>query len=257
MKTKLRSSTAAAAMLLASLGAVLVAQPAAAQYRNGHGYPATVVAPPVIERFVLRYDDLKPGEQVRFRLVGAPGARAWLDVPGVLSAVPMAEVRPGVYLADYVVRWRDDLNVFHHAVATLQRGGQRMTAQVTLRDRDDGQGHGRDNDAPRITDLTPANGDRVGERRRTRISASFSDEGTGVDPASVVLRVDGRDVTGRARLDGDDIRYAEDLQPGRHVAELVVRDRAGNAARRSWAFNVVDRDRDDGSYGGNDHDRRW
>jgi hypothetical protein len=256
LNTKLLSSAAAAAMLLASLGAVLVAQPAAAQYRT---QPAAVVAPPVIERFVLRYDDLKPGEQVRFRLVGAPGARAWLNVPGLLRGAPMAEVRPGVYLADYVIRWRDNPSSFERAVATLQRGGQRMTAQGALRDREDGPGygHGRDNDAPRITDLTPANGDRVGERRRTRISASFSDEGTGVDPASVVPRVDGRDVTGRARFDGDDIRYAEDLQPGRHVAEVVVRDRAGNAARRSWAFNVVDRDRNDGSYGGNDHDRRW
>lgn len=257
MNTKLRSSAAAAAMLLASLGAVLVAQPAAAQHRNAHAHPAAVVAPPVIERFVLRYDDLKPGEQVRFRLVGAPGARAWLNVPGVLRAAPMAEVRPGVYLADYVIRWRDDPGSFQRAVATLQRGGQRMTAQVALRDRDEGPGHGRDNDAPRISDLMPGDGDRVGDRRWTRVSARFSDEGSGVDPASVVLRLDGRDVTARARIDGDDIRYAEDLQPGRHVAELVVRDRAGNASRRSWVFNVVERDRDYGAYGGNDNGRRW
>ena len=100
----------------------------------------------------------------------------------------------------------------------------------------------RDNRAPEIFALTPEQGDRVGDRGLTRISARFRDERSGVDLRSVTLRVDGRDVTRRARLDGDDIRYADDLRPGRHYAELVVRDRAGNLARRSWAFDVVDRD---------------
>jgi hypothetical protein len=30
----------------------------------------------------------------------------------------------------------------------------------------------------------------------------------------------------------------ENLRPGRHVAEVMVRDRAGNLARRTWAFDV-------------------
>ena len=106
-----------------------------------------------------------------------------------------------------------------------------------------GYDYGRDRDfrgdhrAPVIFDVTPDNGDRIGERGWTRIAARFGDRGTGV--AGVSLRVDGRDVTGRARVDDNDIRYAENLQPGRHFAELVVRDRAGNATRRAWTFDVV------------------
>jgi hypothetical protein len=113
----------------------------------------------------------------------------------------------------------------------------------------------RDRAAPRIFDITPAQSDRVTERGRTRISARFDDNRSGVDLRTVSLRVDGRDVTGRARLDSGEIRYADDLRPGRHVAELVVRDRAGNAARRSWTFDVVDRGRNVGYGYGND--RRW
>lgn len=260
MNTKFRSTTAAAAMLLASLGAIMVAQPAAAQHRGAHAQPAVVVAPPVIERFVLRHaDSLEPGEQIRFRLVGAAGGRAWLEVPGVLRAAAMTEIRPGIYVADYVIRRHDNPRAFERAVATLQKGGQRVAAQVDFRDGREPR-HARDDRPPQISDLTPSNGDRVGARGWTRISARFSDAGSGVDPASVVLRIDGQDVTARARVNGDDIRYAEDLPRGRHVAELLVRDRAGNATRSAWSFNVVGRDRDysayddDREYQGN---RRW
>lgn len=246
MKSTLRTGAAAVAMLLAPIGAMLVAQPASAQPRHVYVQPA-VVAPPVIERFVLRHAGrLEPGHEVRFRLVGAPGGRAWLAIPGVLRSATMTETRPGVYEAEYVVRRRDNRDAFARAVATLQSGGQRVSARVEIaRPR-----HGRDERAPQVTQLTPSHGERVGERRRTRVSARFSDEGSGVEPGSVVLRVDGRDVTDRARVDGDNIRYAENLQPGRHVAELMLRDRAGNPTRRSWTFEVVDRGRDHGYYGG-------
>ena len=124
-----------------------------------------------------------------------------------------------------------------------------------------GYGYGHDRDfrgdqrAPRIFDVTPEDGDRVGARGWTRISARFRDHGTGV--AAVWLRVDGRDVTSQARVDADDVRYAEDLRPGRHWAELVVRDRAGNTARRLWTFDVVDHGRygyDHSAYG---QPQRW
>lgn len=109
---------------------------------------------------------------------------------------------------------------------------------------DRGYGHRVEHDqrAPSIFDLTPSQAARVDERGWTNVSARFNDDRSGVDPRSVVLRVDGRNVTSRARIDGNDVKYAENLRPGRHVAELVVRDRAGNVARRSWSFNVVDRD---------------
>jgi hypothetical protein len=98
----------------------------------------------------------------------------------------------------------------------------------------------RDRQAPRILQVTPAQSQRVSDRGRTEITARFNDQGSGVAPRSVKLRVDGRDVTRQARVDYDDIRYAGNLRPGRHVAQLSVRDRAGNTTQRSWSFDVVD-----------------
>lgn len=109
-----------------------------------------------------------------------------------------------------------------------------------------------DHRAPRISDVTPSNGERVSERGRTHISARIQDQGSGIDYRSINLRVDGRDVTARTRVDNDEVRFREDLAPGRHVAELTVRDRAGNATRQTWSFDVV-RHRGE-RYGYND---RW
>lgn len=118
------------------------------------------------------------------------------------------------------------------------------------RDDRDGARHGwrdwrRDERPPTIGDLTPLPGERVGERYRMTVSARFSDYAAGIDPASVRLRIDGRDVTGASRIGPDEVRFHNNLFPGRHLAEVVVRDRAGNTARRSWQFDVVDRGRDD------------
>ena len=110
-------------------------------------------------------------------------------------------------------------------------------------DEREGWRHGgwrRDERPPVIMDLTPLPGERVGERYRMTVSARFADRFSGVDPASVRLRIDGRDVTGAARVDEDEVRFHNNLFPGRHVAEVVVRDRAGNTARRSWQFQVAD-----------------
>jgi hypothetical protein len=138
------------------------------------------------------------------------------------------------------------------AMLLVPMGALVAAGPAAAQQRDFDRGYGQrvqhDQRAPSIFGLTPSQSERVDERGRTQVAARFSDDRSGVDLRSVVLRVDGRNVTARARVDGDDIRYAENLQPGRHVAELVVRDRAGNVARRSWSFNVVDRDHH-GRYG--------
>lgn len=123
--------------------------------------------------------------------------------------------------------------------------------------RHDGWGQRRgDHRAPVITDVTPDNGSRVGDRGRTHIGARFHDRG-GSGIASVTLRVDGRDVSYRASIDGNELRYREDLAPGRHTAELVVRDRAGNATRQAWAFRVVDTDRHGWRHDGRPFAQNW
>jgi len=199
---------------------------------------------PAIERFVLHSRGrIEPGSELRFRLVGAPGADAWLDIPGVIRGVDLQETRPGVYEGTYTVRRRDDVNAFGRAVATLRSGNQRSIARVEIRGGDEvGQGPARDLQAPSISDVTPGDGVRVGDRGRVHLFARLADEGSGVDPATVRLRLDGRDVTNLARISAEEVRFRDELPNGRHTAELEVRDHAGNATRKAWSFEVVDTD---------------
>ena len=131
-------------------------------------------------------------------------------------------------------------------------------AVVSVEDNHYNRGYRQDHRAPRITDVTPNNGARVSERGRTEIAARFHDDGrSGIDRRGITLRVDGRDVTRQARIDNNDVRYREDLAPGRHHAELVVRDRAGNTTRQAWTFDVMSQHRGE-RYGSNDrYNDRW
>lgn len=193
---------------------------------------------PEIQRFVVRgANRIVPGRELRFRLVGAPGAEASVRIPGVVRDVDLTEIRPGVYRGSYTVRRADDLDAFDRAIAILRSGNQRTTARVVLEDDDDDFAR-RDAQPPQITDVTPTNGERVDDRR-TRISARISDNRSGIDTDSIRLRLDGQDVTHAARITEDRIRYRDELDRGNHTAELVVRDRAGNVTRTAWSFRVV------------------
>lgn len=240
MKSSLRSGTAAA-LLLAAFGVAGIALPAAAQ--PGHAVTRPAPAPRLqIDRAVMQSDgDIRPGRELRFRLRGDPGVEAWIEIPGV-KLVQLTEIRPGLYEGTYVVGPRDRREGFQRPKAILKQGTQNVTARVDVRSDRSGRGwEHRDREAPEIVDVSPAQGERVSERGRTRITATVSDQRSGVE--SVTLRVDGRDVSSDVRVEGNDIRYAEDLQPGRHSAELAVRDRAGNVAMRRWFFDVVERER--------------
>jgi hypothetical protein len=218
--------------------------------------PVAVAAAPTIERFVMRpMGRIEPGRELNFRLMGAPGADAWLDIPGVITGVDLAETRPGVYEGSYTVRRRDNPEAFRSAIATLRNGNVRSTAKLDMNWNGWEQNHqARDERAPQITDLMPANGERISERGRAHISAKLSDEGSGIDPASVRLRLAGRDVTADARVTEDEVNYRPDLDPGRYTAELTVRDKAGNTTSKAWTFDVADGGRDgrDGRDGGRD-----
>ena len=139
--------------------------------------------------------------QLRFRLVGAPGGDASMDIPGVIQGVDLRETRPGEYEGTYTVRQRDNPDAFRTAVATLRRGDDRVSARLEF------------NLPPQITELLPAHGDRVTARGRTHIAARITDDGGGIDPSRVRLRVNGRDVTASRTVAPADVEAATGLWP--------------------------------------------
>lgn len=256
MNPKLRS-TVAAAMLLAPVALTFIAEPAAAQQR--------VVTAPSITNMALNSDaGLSPGATLRVQVIGTPNARrASLTLGDSGITVPLRQQARGSYTGSYVVRRADRIDPMQLMTARLTFGERTYSRQFNYPtafqalamgaargDGRDGRIRDRDQRAPQITDLTPANGDRIGERGNTRISARIADEGSGIDQDAVRLRLNGRDVTADTRVTDDRVVYRDDLEPGRYRAELSVRDRAGNMTTKSWAFDVTERDRDRDRVGG-------
>jgi hypothetical protein len=247
-------TTVAAALLMAPAALTFLAQPAAAQQR--------AAAQPAITNVALNSDAaLSPGATLRLQVSATPNARAATVTLGDSGiTVPLRQQAAGSYTGSYVVRRSDRIDPTQRMTARLTFGERVYSRQFNYppafqalaagaRDEPREQARAerqaaRDQRSPDITDLTPANGERVGDRRNTRVAARLSDEGSGVDPDSVRLRLNGRDVSADARVTDDRVVFRDELEPGRYTAEVTVRDKVGNQTRKIWTFDVADRDRD-------------
>jgi hypothetical protein len=187
-----------------------------------------------IDRFsVAPVDKLEPGAELRFTLNGMPGGTAEFDIPGVVSKVPMREVRPGVYEGAYTIRRLDNLAPSKPAVATLRAGNRAVTATLA-------QSLMADAKPPVIRNLSPRDGELVARGAATSVSGTFDDAGgVGVDTKSVKLLLAGRDVTSAAQITPQFFTYRADLPAGRYPVDVSARDLAGNAVRQTWSFDVA------------------
>jgi hypothetical protein len=72
------------------------------------------------------------------------------------------------------------------------------------------------------------------------ISASYSDDESGINPASVRLTLDGLDVTAQATVSQAGVSYTslQSLVDGAHVVSLSVADNAGNLGEATWTFST-------------------
>lgn len=193
--------------------------------------PTTVLK---IDRFsVAPVDKLEPGAELRFTLNGMPGGTAEFDIPGVVSKVPMREVRPGVYEGAYTIRRLDNLAPSKPAVATLRAGNRAVTATL-------GQSLMADAKPPVIRNLSPRDGESVVRGAATSVSGTFDDAGgVGVDTKTVKVLLAGRDVTAATQITAQFFTYRADLPAGRYPVDVSARDLAGNAVRQTWSFDVA------------------
>lgn len=98
-----------------------------------------------------------------------------------------------------------------------------------------------DTTPPAITNLQPLIGSTTSDDTPT-IGAEYTDE-SGIDTGSVVLKVDGSDVTSTATVTETGVYYTPEtpLSEGTHEVYLEVRDSSGNQneAIVSWSFTVA------------------
>lgn len=209
----------------------------AASYDIPPGLGNVAVAPPPlrIERFqVVGLERVEPGAELRFSLEGPPGAVAFVDLPGIDNNVRLREVRPGRYEGSYTMRRSDNMDISAPLVATLRAGDRSVNATIAP------PPVAGDNRPPTIVNMLPREGDVVPDGPATVVSGNFEDRrGSGVDPNSVRILLSGRNVTNDTQITPQSFSYRGPLPPGRHTVDVTARDRAGNAVRRSWSFEVA------------------
>ena len=102
----------------------------------------------------------------------------------------------------------------------------------------------KDNLPPTIpsTSLQPSDGSTTTDTTPT-ISASYSDSGSGINTSSVILKLDGTDVTASATVIASGVMYTPTtaLSYATHTVSLNVSDNSTNTASKTWSFTVSPR----------------
>jgi uncharacterized membrane protein len=95
-----------------------------------------------------------------------------------------------------------------------------------------------DRDEPEIESYSPEDGETISTGTYT-ITASYTDDRTGIDKTLLVLKVNGADVTSDTEIGYSSLFYlANDLLDGENTVELTVVDQAGNSVNEKWTFYV-------------------
>jgi hypothetical protein len=202
--------------------------------------PGTVSPPavdngraPVIDSFTQNSGKwLRAGETMEAQLDGTPGGQASFRIPGLVDDVPMRETTPGHYVGAWRVPADKPMQLKSAAVIASLKVGNRTAPLIQA-----GDTVSVDAIPPRTTDLAPEDNSNVTDPQ-PNISAVFGDQGSGVDPASVRLLLNGNDVTDQATVARRFITYKPPtpLPPGMQEVELRVADMAGNRRTARWVF---------------------
>lgn len=177
---------------------------------------------------------LKAGDQITATLSGTPGGDASFSIPGVVESVSMHETSPGQYTGTYDVP--KNVNVVGAAaLGSLSRDGAsapvvQAARSITI-----------DSAAPKIADFSPGRGAST-DSDKPLIYATMSDAGgVGVNPSSVRIQLDGKDVTQAATVTPAFFNFtpATPLSKGVHVVDVSVADKASNVETTQWRFTVA------------------
>jgi hypothetical protein len=176
---------------------------------------------------------LRAGETFDVTLVGTPGGHATFDIGDYLSGIEMREQSPGRYVGVFTIPDRFNVTqvpLYGHlgvgtASAPRSEAAHQLSAATT---------------PPVIGEIAPAPGGNVNNPRPSIFATYAAPTGIAISPASIMLAINGRDVTPSATRTNAFITYSpgSDLSDGEVTVTVRVADAAGNTASRSWSFSV-------------------
>ena len=196
---------------------------------GGGGGDATVA---ITNFTVVRGEWVKPGDTVQITLVGTSGGVATATIGGVATPVNLTETQAGTYKGSWTAPTSGLVLQGTSVIGSLRIGTTEKLIQS-------GTPINIDTDSPTFRSVTPENGARV-TIAQPDISGIFEDIGSGIDRATVVILVNGQNVTGKSTITDNFFLYrpAANLPNGSSTIEVQARDKAGNARTYRSSFQI-------------------
>jgi hypothetical protein len=175
----------------------------------------------------------KAGDVLSVQLQGTPGGIATASVSGrVAQGLALPENEPGVYQTEFTVPTGVEGRGLK-IVGNLTRDGKKarpVLAAQTLT---------IDSTPPTFTAVAPEAGSSTNNTSPS-IEVGYTDgNGSGMDLASLELRLDGRNVAADTAVGDEGAIYnSQDLSRGQHRVRALIRDLAGNPVSQEWTFVV-------------------
>ncbi|HET9030149.1 MAG TPA: hypothetical protein VFN49_08230 [Candidatus Aquilonibacter sp.] len=175
---------------------------------------------------------IKAGQTVTVTVHGTPGGAATFDIGPYVSNVSMAERSPGTYVGSYALPRSANFNdvpiIAHLRVAGVNAPNAQSAQTLSVA-----------GSAPGIRDFAPDQNATV-NTNRPAIFVTFATVAVGVNPSSILLKVNGRDVTANTVRTARYVQYMPAYNyPAGPVRVMVrVADRAGNTTTKSWSFTI-------------------
>ena len=176
---------------------------------------------------------LRTGDHFTVMVQGTAGGAATFDIGPYVSNLAMAERSPGTYVASYTIP--NGANFTDVPIIAHLRAGDTTAPDVQAT-----QTLSASSTPPGISDFAPDNGATV-NTKHPAIYATFASAAVPVNPSSITMWVNGRDVTAGAERTPYFIQYMPEYSYPSGPVRVTVRvaDKAGNTTTKSWTFNIT------------------
>ncbi len=175
---------------------------------------------------------LRAGDRVTVTMQGTAGGAATFDIGSYVTNLAMSQQSPGVYIGSYEIP--NGANFSDVPIIGQLRVGAANAPAVQA-----AQTLSASSSPPGISDFAPGEGAEV-NTSSPAIYATFVADAVPVNPSSIVLWVDGRDVTSESLRTPTFIQYMPEYTYHRGTVHVTVRvaDLAGNTTTKSWTFII-------------------